>query len=362
MHVLETPLALEWPRVMPALERMDSVLSWDKEKTNLTVISPFFETYELESKAAVLIRYNCTQAVAQVHAEALLESLRQGVVLLALTLLMWFALDTLVTRRVRKLVDNLRAVGARDAPPEVLPGNDELTAISREFVETMKQLREAENLVLNAAEQERRKIGQELHDDLCQRLSASKMMLEVLQGLMPDKNGKAASLAQQVTDDQAKTVTIIRSMAQGLSPVGLEQHGLKDALENVGLFAEKSYQVKCTIECANVNELLTVTSQELLFRIAQELVVNACKHSHPTVLYLSVHLEQGQVVLNILHDGSPFGEKSMVNGGRGMGLHLMSQRLRTLSATLERAVEKGTRDLQIAIVRIPLDNHFANEN
>ena len=361
MKVLDTPLAAEWPRVMPALEHMNTVISWDNEKVNLVAVSPFFEGYGPDSKAVVLIRYNSTLAIAQMHEEALYESLRQAGVLLALTLLMWFALDELVTLRVRKLVDNLRAVGERAAMAEILSGNDELTTISREFARTMQQLSEAENLVLNAAEQERRKIGQDLHDDLCQRLSANKMMLEVLKGLLPDKSGKAARIAQQVVDDQSNSVMLVRSMAQGLCPVGLEQHGLKDALESVGHFAESSYQVKCNIECLEVHEYLTATTQELLFRIAQELVINACKHSKPSIINLSLYPEQDQVVLSVLHDGRPFGETGATKRGRGMGLHLMSQRLRTLSATLERTIEKGAMDLQIAFVRIPSDNQPSNE-
>jgi signal transduction histidine kinase len=361
MRVLETPLASEWQHVMPTLERMDTFISWDDEKAHLIVIAPFYEGYDTTSKAAVLIRYNSTQALTQVREEALHESLRQAGVLLALSLLMWFALDELVTRRVRKLVSNLRAVGTSTAPPEVLPGNDELTTISREFSRTVTQLRAAENLVLDAAEQERRKFGRDLHDDVCQRLSAIKMTLEVMRGLMPDKDGKVAGLAQQVIDDLAKTVVIARSMARGLSPVGLENHGLKDALENVALFAERMYQVRCAVECVDVHGHLPVVSQELLFRIAQELVTNACKHSSPGVLNLSVHLADDQIVLSVIHDGKPFDDADVSNGSSGMGLHLMNQRLRTLSATLERTIKSEGRDFSIATVRIPLMYPVSNE-
>lgn len=362
MKVTETPLASEWERVMPALERMDTVISWDNAKGALIVIAPFYEGYDTTSKSAVLIRYNSTLGLAQAREEALYESLRQAGVLLALSLLMWSALDEFVTRRVRKLVNNLRAVATSATAAEILPGNDELTTISREFADTVTQLRAAENLVLNAAEQERRKIGRDLHDDLCQRLSAIKMTLEVMQGLMTDKDGKAAGLARQVVDDLATAVVIARSMARGLSPVGLENHGLKDALEHVALLAERSYQVRCIVECADVHEHLPGGSQELLFRIAQELAVNACKHSHPRILHLLVSVEPAQIVLNVIHDGSPFGDADATNGSGGMGLHLMSQRLRTLSATLERTIKKGERDFAIATVRIPLKSPAPNES
>ena len=83
--------------------------------------------------------------------------------------------------------------------------------------------------------------------------------------------------------------------------------------------------------------------------------------SKPSIINLSLYPEQDQVVLSVLHDGRPFGETGATKRGRGMGLHLMSQRLRTLSATLERTIEKGAMDLQIAIVRIPSDNQPSNE-
>lgn len=173
--------------------------------------------------------------------------------------------------------------------------------------------------------------------------------------MIPDKDGKIATLAGQVAQELSESTVIARSMAWGLSPVGIEDHGLKDALENVLQFAEKSYMVRCSLDYSDLSPSLTGSSQELLFRIAQELVVNACKHSKPDVINITVRMEGANVVLSVIHDGAPFTEQTAA-GGRGMGLHLMGQRLRTLSATLERTIEKGERDFSIAIVRIPLKN------
>ncbi len=144
-------------------------------------------------------------------------------------------------------------------------------------------------------------------------------------------------------------------MAWGLAPVGIENHGLKDALENVLRFAEKSYMVRGSLDYSDVSPALTGSAQELLFRIAQELVINACKHSKPSVIDVTVRMEDANVVLSVIHDGTGFSEQAAAKG-HGMGLHLMGQRLRTLSATLERTVEKGARDFSISIVRIPPKN------
>ncbi|OYW76262.1 MAG: hypothetical protein B7Z37_09560 [Verrucomicrobia bacterium 12-59-8] len=353
MDVLQTPLAEEWRRHAAVLTTMEPVVEWDTTIRNLIVMVPFFETYESNSQAAVLIRYDATMAFDQVREDAWQESLRQAAVLLASCLLLWFALDELVTRRVRSVVQILRATATNSALPQVLEGRDELSMISKEFTGAVVKLREVENMVLEAAEQERRKIGRDLHDDLCQRLSATKMKAEVVQGILQASDGKTASLAGQVAEELSESTVIARGMAWGLAPVGIENHGLKDALENVLRFAEKSFKVRCSLDYSDLSTSLTGSAQELLFRIAQELAVNACKHSKPSVMNITVRMEDENVVLSVIHDGAAFAEPAEPNK-LGMGLHLMGQRLRTLSATLERTIEKGVRDFQIAIVRIPL--------
>lgn len=354
MNVQQTPLAEDWRRHINVLSAMEPAVEWDASQKNLLVMVPFFETYETTSRAAVLIRYDSTLALQLVRQEAWHESLRQAGVLLGSCMLLWFVLDELVTRRVRKVVDILRDATNGKGPPEVLQGNDELSMISREFSGTMEKLRVAENMVLEAAEQERRKIGKDVHDDLCQRLSATKMKAEVVRGMIKDSEGKIARLAGQVAEELSESTVIARSMAWGLAPVSIEKHGLKDALENIIRFAEKSYNVNCSLDYTDLSGSLTNSAKELLFRIAQELVVNACKHSKPKVVSITLRIEDAHVVLSVIHDGTPFSEPT--EGRHGMGLHLLGQRLRTLSATLERTSEAGTRDFQIAIVRIPLNN------
>jgi signal transduction histidine kinase len=355
VNVLQTPLADEWRRHAFVLETMAPTFDWNAERTSLVVMVPFFETYESTSRAAVIIRFDAMLALAEVREDAWQESLRQAGVLLASCLLLWFALDEFITRRVLRLVEILRATSSKDGLPMTLEGNDELSMISQEFAGAVTKLRKAENMVLEAAEQERRKIGRDLHDDLCQRLSATKMKAEVVQGMVHERDGKIAGLAGQVAEELSESTVIARSMAWGLAPVGIENHGLKDALENVLRFAEKSYNVRGSLDYTDVSSSLSGSSQELVFRIAQELVINACKHSRPTVISITLRMEDPNVVLSVIHDGSAFSEKAAADG-HGMGLHLMGQRLRTLSATLERTIEKGTRDFSISIVRIPPKN------
>ena len=122
MSVLQTPLAEEWRRHETVLTTMKPVVKWDTAEKKLIVIVPFFETYESTSRAAVLIRYDATLAFEQVKEDAWHESLRQAAVLLASCLLLWFALDELVSRRVRSVVQILRAAASSAPPPRCSRG------------------------------------------------------------------------------------------------------------------------------------------------------------------------------------------------------------------------------------------------
>lgn len=353
LSVSDTPLAVEWRRALDAMERMTTVLTWNEDRTKYIVAAPFFEGYDTSGRAVVLLRYDPALLFMQVRDEAWHESVRHACFLLALTLLLWFALDEVVGRRVRELVRQVGAVGTSGREGLPLRGKDELSVISREFDGAIQRLTAAEKLALNAAEQERRRIGGDLHDDLCQRLSATKMKTEVMLNLAARGGAEAAELAREVVSELQEAVTAARAMAHGLSPTGLDSLGLSHALAKLSQFTRTSFQVPCAVEVdERVEEVLGVSERELLFRVTQELVVNACKHSRPTSMSINSSLENGDVVLTVIHDGTPFQEPP---AGReaGMGLVLMRQRLHALRATLERTEESG---FVISIVRIRRHN------
>ncbi|MFO1438985.1 MAG: histidine kinase [Verrucomicrobiaceae bacterium] len=345
VRVSESPLADEWSRVHSAMEKMAAAQMWDASGTRLVTISPFYEGYDTAERAAVLLRHDPSLTLARLRSEARHESVQHAWVLLALTLLLWFTLDELVGRRVRELLGQVRMVGTgrQELPP--LAGTDELSMISREFHDAVSRLRSAERLALDAAEQERRRIGGDLHDDLCQRLSATKLKAEVMLNRLPPEG---RSLAEEIAVELQDAVGVARGMAHGLSPVGLEAHGLAHALELLAGFVRGAFQVSCAVEMEEaVEPALDVSEKELVFRVAQELAANACKHSKPQRMSISLCVEHGYLVLTVIHDGIPYEERE----SGGMGLALMKQRLQALSAVIERSVEAG---LAVTVVRAPL--------
>lgn len=354
MNIQQTPLGNDWPKIEKVLDDEKSIHVWSANQHSLVVASRFYEGYDADSKGAVVMRYDYTHELDQLRSDAMHDFLAHVGVLLALCLLLWQGLDTLFLQRVALLLECFRGAASKGGTPETLPGRDELAVISQEFARTVKQLREAENMVLEAAEQERRRVGRELHDDLCQRITATKLKAEVVHEMVPEDQQPAAELTRQLAEELTESAVIARSIARGLSPVGLEQDGLADALEDVALFVRKSYGVQCAVHCERaVDGLLTDNAQELLFRIAQELVVNASKHSKPATINVDVRATPDDVILKVIHDGKPFVEPQIDAGNKGMGLHLMKQRLLTLNATLIRESHPHPHEIAIATVHIP---------
>lgn len=352
-NIIETPLATDWPRIRQSLNSIHAQEAWFSNENTVIVASEFYESYDATSKGIVVMRYDYQQEQEQVRMDALHEFMAQVAILVALCLLLWYALDELFMSRVAKMLGIFHGAATHGGIPHELGGSDELAMISHEFALTVKHLREAENNVLEASEGERRQIGHELHDDLCQRITATKLKAEVVHELIIDMDAHKAELAGQVADELAETALIARSMARGLSPVGLEQSGVEDALKDVARFVHNSYGAICTVICDPIHEHLSGHSQEQLFRIAQELTVNAGKHSKPTNIIISVRLQPAHVELTVRHDGKPFEET--VKGARsGMGLHLLKQRIFTLSAALQRSKIEGPPEISVATVLIPL--------
>lgn len=348
VHVSESPLADEWRQTRGAMERMTASQMWDGSKARLVTIMPFYESYDTADRAAVLVRYDPTLSLDRLRDEVRHESVRNAWVLLALALLLWFALDELVGRRVRELLWQVRVVGTGGPERPPLAGTDELSAISREFHDAVRRLRSAERMALDAAEQERRRIGSDLHDDLCQRLSATKMKTEVMLNRMPEEERR---LAEEVAAELQEAVGVARGLAHGLSPVGLEEHGLAHALELLAGFVHRAFQVSCAVEIEDaVEAALDFPDKELLFRVVQELAANACKHSRPQRMSIGLCVEHGDVVMTLIHDGAPYEEPATAGGG-GMGRMLMKQRLQALNAALEHSVEA---EFAVAMVRVPV--------
>jgi PAS domain S-box-containing protein len=189
-----------------------------------------------------------------------------------------------------------------------------------------------EKEVLQISEMEQRRIGQDLHDGICQHLAGIEMLSEVL-GQNLGKKGmaleaQAENIAAQIRDVIGQT----RSLARGLSPVVLESEGLMAALKELAVNTEKLFSVNCRFECpapVYVHDLIIATH---LFRIAQEAVTNAVKHGKAKDIEISLENKLEKTVLTVRDNG--VGISPTAGNTKGMGLRTMQYRAGMIGATL----------------------------
>ena len=199
----------------------------------------------------------------------------------------------------------------------------------------VEQRRRLEVELLTAVESERQRIGQDLHDDLCQRLGAIALLsgslakeVSVLDKKLGEKVGEIPSLI-------AETIGSCRNLARGLHPITLASAGLPAALEELAtrIPADVKFHWPHS-ERIDFEPMLALH----LYRIAEEAVTNAVKHAGANSITIKLAILAGRPVLEIADDGKGIGEKLKAEG---MGLRNMQYRASVIGGELTVEARKG---------------------
>ena len=199
-----------------------------------------------------------------------------------------------------------------------------------------------EREILEISDREQARIGQDLHDSLCQQLVTLGFDNNFLeQQLAPRALPEVAAIQRmgKVLDD---AIAEARSLARGLFPVQLETNGLSLALQQLAAGVSARARVDCRMDCSQPVLVRDNTVATHLYRIAQEAVNNAIKHSQAGSILIELKTENNRIELKISDDG--IGIPIARNPSGGMGLHIMQYRAQAIGGTLtvERAPEHGT--------------------
>jgi signal transduction histidine kinase len=288
---------------------------------------PFFTHFDSFHRGVVLLRFHGEGLLDQASVEALHVSIVQAFVLLALFAVLWLVLDFLVTGRVRWLLEQAREYGNGGATTQVLEGDDELSQVSQAFANAVEHVQQKEVQLLEAAEEERRRIGSDLHDDVCQRITAAQLKSGVLHSALCREQHPKAELAGSVADELAKTTCVARGFARGLAPMLVEPGRLVESLREMASTISESFSVPCECQCRLDGRPLALWVETHVFRIMQELMTNAVKHARPSRVCGLVEVDGTRLILMVENDGEAFEQESVVHG---LGLDLVRQRVRAL--------------------------------
>jgi PAS domain S-box-containing protein len=185
-----------------------------------------------------------------------------------------------------------------------------------------------EQEVLQISEMEQRRIGQDLHDGICQQLAGIEFKLQALAENLQARGqaAQAGQIAAHVRDAIAQT----RSLARGLSPVVLESEGLMSALSELAEDTGKLFDVQCRFTSPDPVRIHNHAAATHLYRIAQEAVTNAIKHGQAKSIEIRLSAEPERIVLAIRDNG--IGMVPSAEAGKGMGLRTMQHRAGMIGA------------------------------
>lgn len=187
-----------------------------------------------------------------------------------------------------------------------------------------------EEEILQISEVEQRRIGQDLHDGICQHLAGIELKSQSLAESLKTKS--AATQAEQIARHVRDVIGQTRSLARGLSPFILESEGLTSALRELAASTEALFNVKCKFTVQGDPSINNTAVATHLFRIAQEAVTNAIKHGKAQLVEISLAATTDKTILTVSDNG--IGLKLPVQPGPGMGLRTMQYRAGMIGAML----------------------------
>jgi signal transduction histidine kinase len=191
-------------------------------------------------------------------------------------------------------------------------------------------LEHSENLLhatLLSQEEERKRIGRDLHDDVGASLSNLKMIMAQTVEVVPGK------IAYKPLIDNI--ITTVRNISHSLSPPGLSLFGLESTLHE--LF--DNFNIAGNIKLVFENELgehLNAFDEQTalaLYRVIQELLTNTVKHAHAQQVLIQSFQEKGNSIITYQDDGK--GLKTGTGEKFGMGMQNIEARLRVIHAQYE---------------------------
>ena len=205
-----------------------------------------------------------------------------------------------------------------------------------------RRLRDVAARALNAAEEERRRISLELHDDASQRLAAILMRLRVARTVR-DPEAKDAVL-EEVRRELAEAADGLRRYAQGLRPPALDELGLSAALEAHVRHLADTTPVPIDVRLDSVGRLESPEAELALYRIVQEAITNAVRHGRASRIEVTLERSGGEVVATVSDDGTGFDvERLMLSPAddRGLGLFGMRERAEYVGGRVDVLSEPG---------------------
>jgi signal transduction histidine kinase len=296
---------------------------------------------------AVMVEQDSYEAMHQVRV-----LYNQSLALIVLISAAFFVFVFFTSRRIVKPILNLRkaasALGDGNFEKELkIVSNDEIGDLTETFNNMAFKLKQQQTEIgkerfrrlramIDSQELERQRLSKELHEGIGQTLVALKFKTEQL----IEKNG------QDVTKEVAEIEKLsngiieqIRQISNNLAPMVLGEFGLVAAIRFLSDEIMTQSNIKILVETANLPPKITGKVRTYLFRIVQEALLNATKHSDAQWIKVSLLGEPKSIKLILSDNGKGFTANDAKTFGHG--LHNMKERVELLNGRLKIESESG---------------------
>jgi signal transduction histidine kinase len=193
------------------------------------------------------------------------------------------------------------------------------------------EIRRWEAKAWRAEEEERRRIGRELHDEAGQSLLALRLQLEMMER---DAGAEMRPRLVEARGIAEYTINELRRIVAALSPSVLERLGLDAAIRQLAARIGKTYSAATCVRISGDSARLSRQSQEVIYRVAQESLQNIAKHSQATRVNLLLQSTDKNIRLSVSDNGAGFANEAALSKPMSFGLAGMRERARLLAGDL----------------------------
>lgn len=230
------------------------------------------------------------------------------------------------------------------------------------IVRDLSERKVLERQVLDIANEEQRRIGQELHDCTGQELTG----LTLIAGSMLEAMNRECESGRPVTPEQLnawRAITAkltsgltlanqhVQQLSRGIIPMQIDREGLCTALRDLCARTSELPNVSCRLSCPEVVKADSHHCATQVYRIAQEAINNALRHGHATEIEIRVHRQPDEAFIEIRDNGQGFVVEEAFSAGlpdstyagprKGHGLRIMRYRASMIGGTLDVQSQAG---------------------
>lgn len=206
-----------------------------------------------------------------------------------------------------------------------------LHVANRELEAEIERRKGLEGEILSISDREQQRLGQELHDGICQHLTAVAFMARSIALRLKNHRVIEVSDIEKIAQLVNDAATNTRDLSRALHRIDIDAAGLVDALQD--LVDREIWRTPCRLEVKTSFHIDDDTVAAHIYRIAREAVINANKHAQARQIIVKLDRSREGMVLHVIDDGVGISKKMELR--RGLGFHIMNYRVQLIGGHLE---------------------------